>query len=121
MTTIAQMAMKSIQAQKARAKAANPEATAKPIEGARQRVVSNTLGEITRSKTEDTNVVNLFANGEQIGEAIATYKTATQRKWTVTLQGVSVQNQHTINKGIRCILEEIELAPVVKRQTKRSV
>ena len=114
MTTIAQMAMKSLLAQKAKAQAVNPDANTAPIAGARQRVVSESMGEITRSKTEDPNVVNLFANGEQVGEATSVYKTATQRKWTVTLQGITVQNQHTINKGIRCILEEVDMAPVVK-------
>lgn len=121
MTTIAQMAMKNIQAQKARTQAANPETTAKPIVGARQRVVSLSLGEITRRKTEDKTIVDLYSGENKIGFAQSVYKTATQRKWSVNLNGTVIHNQHTINKGMRSILEEIELAPVVQRKAKRSV
>jgi hypothetical protein len=118
MSTIAQMALKNIQEQKARkARASNSTDSAVVIVGARQRVVSKVLGEITRRKTEDKTIVELYSGEDKIGFAQAVYKTATQRKWSVNLNGAMIHDQHTINKGIRALLEVID-AETVKPKAK---
>ena len=71
------------------------------VEVARKRVVSVVLGEITRRKTEDKNVVELYADGSLVGKAVAVYKTKSQRTWTVTVGEAVYEKQHTISKGLR--------------------
>lgn len=87
---------------------------------ARRRVVSETLGEIKRKKTSDKNRVQLMASGQVVGEAVATYKTKTQRTWSVTVCGVTVQNQHTINKGLRQIEEALSRKDIDQENPKNT-
>ncbi len=94
-----------------------------PVEVARRRVVTENLGEITRRKTEDKNMVELLAGGKVIGTAVAVYKTKTQRTWTVTIGDTVLEKQHTISKALRAFDEigsvaaEV-LAGPVKAKTK---
>ena len=76
-----------------------------PVEVARRRVVTENLGEITRRKTEDKNMVELLAGGKVIGTAVAVYKTKTQRTWTVTIGDTVLEKQHTISKALRAFDE----------------
>jgi len=74
---------------------------------ARRCVTIDGLGVIQRRKTEDPGRVELVANDAVVGEAVANYITKSQRTWTVTVNGVTVNNAHTINKGLREIADQL--------------
>jgi len=97
-----------------KAKTAN---TTVPLDEARRRV-TNSLGEITRRKTDDKNVVELLSGTKVVGKAEAVYKTKTQRSWTVTIGDVVLTNQHTINKALRAFDNLPKEAEVIKAKPK---
>jgi len=99
--------------------------TTVPLDEARRRVTIE-LGEITRRKTEDKNVVELLSGTKVIGKAEAVYKTKTQRTWTVTIGDTTLVGMHTISKGLRAFDEansvkaKVIAGPTPKANSKKA-
>ena len=95
---------------------AKPMNTTVPLDEARRRVTID-LGEVTRRKTADKNVVEIMVGTSVIGTATAVYKTKTQRTWTLTIGEVVLENQHTISKALRAFDAEPTKAKVLAGPT----
>ena len=95
---------------------AKPMNTTVPLDEARRRVTID-MGEVTRRKTEDKNVVEIMVGTSVIGTATAVYKTKTQRTWTLTIGDVVLANQHTISKALRAFDAEPTKAKVLAGPT----
>ena len=93
-----------------------PMKTTVPLDEARRRV-SIDMGEVTRRKTEDKNVVEIMVGTKVIGTATAVYKTKTQRTWTLTIGDTVLANQHTISKALRAFDAEPTKAKVLAGPT----